>query len=209
MKINTIQKCVIVFLSTLSVAIADQAHPYVRLDGGASGIAKAGGNQFKIGGVYSVGAGYQFNDIFRTDLNIQYRKPKTEKSIRVNNSQLQTCMLNGYVNLTDSADSTIPYVFAGIGYGVNKLNSFIKTADSYTLQVTGKTSKQTVWNVGLGAMFSMTDQLNLDISYRYADLGKLKGDKVKVTEGGSVAFIDFVPVKLKAHEVMAGLVYKF
>src|SRR4051812_45706817 len=93
------------FISSISLAESaeDIKGLYARVDVGAS-MPKASKNSFKTNPLYSIGIGYHFNDIFRTDLNLQYRPITIIKSLVANKATNYSAMLNAYLNLSDSQD---------------------------------------------------------------------------------------------------------
>ena len=70
----------VILLITSAAAEEDIRGLYARVDGGVSMPSKDRGITFETNPLYSVGAGYHFNDIFRTDLNLQYRPITIDKS---------------------------------------------------------------------------------------------------------------------------------
>ena len=136
--------------------------------------------------------GYRW-EYFRTELEYVWRKSTTDKSIYPMQDMLKTYsyMWNAYYDVLPY-NWWSPYVGAGIG--------FSKIRFSERHQITGlvnedwKTTKFT-WSLGGGLSLKVTNRLNLDVGYRYYDLGspKRKGTKYDVS----------------AQEVYGGLRYVF
>ena len=171
---------------TATLSLADTATTqdingiYGRVDAGISMPTKKNAKSslvFKDTALYSLGIGYHYNDLFRTDLNLQYRQLKLKDN---NNGSLSSLavLLNAYLNLTDSKDQVIPYLMAGIGYGSNKLSGFTtsatKDSDTWTINKKGIKTNNFLWNLGVGIRINLIEKANLDLSYRYLSLGNAK-----------------------------------
>jgi opacity protein-like surface antigen len=207
---------------TSNISLADDIKGfYVKADAGAS-IPKAGAStpkrskaSFKTTPVYNLGVGYHFNDVFRTDLNLQYRPLTLKNSLFADKATNYSVVLNGYLNLSDSKDDVIPYLTAGIGYGKNKLSSSTKTTTTGsitgTIAQSGKTTSNIIFNAGAGITVAVIDNLRVDIGYRYYRLGKLAGT-LYTSYAGAVDVNSTNQYKIKslsANEITAGLTYKF
>jgi opacity protein-like surface antigen len=197
---------------TSNISLADYIKGfYVKADAGAS-IPKGSKTSFKTTPVYNLGVGYHFNDVFRTDLNLQYRPLTLKNSLFANKATNYSAVLNGYLNLSDSKDDVIPYLTAGIGYGKNKLSSSTKTATTGsitgTIAQSGKTTSNIIFNAGAGITIAVIDNLKVDIGYRYYRLGKLAGTVYINTTNYNIA-PQYRIKSLSANEITAGLTYKF
>ena len=140
-----------------------------------------------------LGGGYTFNEFFKTDLMLQYKQNKFKAGSQYKASakvNTYDAMLNGYLTAHNDTIFT-PYLLAGIGIGHN-------TAKTGTVKI-----KKTnfIWNLGLGVEAKVADQVGVDLTYRFVDLGKL-GSK---TAGGNKVKLK----SLKSNELVAGLVYHF
>ena len=69
------------------------------------------------------------------------------------------------------------------------------------------------WKVGLGTKYAVNQNIALDLRYQYADLGK-----IATSTGVGSGTVNGVPVagtapvkngKLRAHEFLLGIAYKF
>jgi len=184
----------LIALSTSALA----SDMYVRGDVGASQMnLKRTGSKVESGKIkpaYNVGLGYKINDMFRTDLNVQYKEAKPSKGHAVvKNTEFKTVavVLNGYYDFKNDSAFT-PYVTAGLGFAKN-------TAKATTSGITNKSSNEFAWNAGLGSKFNVTSNVDLDVSYKYSHLGKFKM-KQSTTKHD---------VKSHAHELLAGVIYSF
>lgn len=169
-----------------------------------------------------LGAGYKFNDWFRMDGTVEYRKGPSAAST----TQAMPCppagglfqcvghtdlrqrqwigLLNGYLDLGNWSGIT-PYVGAGAG-AVS-----LTTRGGLTYQTTAaapgiilsqdiKTrSYRFAWALMGGVAIDVSDNAKIDVGYRYLDMGSYKA--FDATTGGEVNH------KAKAHEVRVGFRY--
>ncbi|MGD0564933.1 MAG: opacity family porin [Roseiarcus sp.] len=151
-------------------------------------------------GIFDLGFGYQFNNWFRVDLTEEYRggagfqtlEVLNEPNIVGTNTSTQqyadfyranlssyVTMLNGYADLGTWYGVT-PYVGAGAGFAYNKLFGFTDTGYAFSGSVQspsgGYSNDGGRWNFAWGLMaglsFNVTQNLKLDLGYRYLDYGK-------------------------------------
>jgi len=151
-------------------------------------------------GIFDFGFGYQFNNWFRADVTEEYRggasfqtlevlnepnvvAPNTSTQqyadfYRANTSSWVT-MFNGYVDLGTWSGIT-PYVGAGAGFAYNKLFGFTDTGYAFSDGVQSPTGGYSndggkwnfAWGLMAGLSFDVTQNLKLDLGYRYLDYGK-------------------------------------
>ncbi len=170
------------FIASAQAADADPYVPseisttsgfYLRGDGGASFLNWTGGSDdtsWVVGG----GIGYQINDNFRTDLTADW---SGDYSIAPG-AKLATTVVLGNVYFDWKNDSMFtPYVGGGLGYGWAKGVGF---ADDKGLAA----------GLAAGVAVDMTNNLSLDVGYRFRDI-MLSGDDPK------------------EHQVTAGIRFKF
>ena len=221
---------------------------YARIDSGISMTKKLsdgtseefyGGKKAKHGAIYGFGVGYQFNDKLRMDLNVAPRKHKFsrnsekrdqvvfEKSTFKQDITVNAIMLNGYYDIIEHK-GMIPYLTVGAGIAENKGGIARQDGTKFDMGLVNKTAKgrslkkkstrNFVWNVGIGTSYSFTDKLSLDLGFKYLDLGRVKtfderevecfnasgvpAPKLNVSNIESIA-------KLRVHSFTVGLRYKF
>lgn len=145
--------------------------------------------------MFGLGAGYQFNEYFSSDLNLQRRNLKTDVkdgSTKLKNSAT-TLMLNGNAQLPTGTIFT-PYATVGIGYSSISKGDINVNAS----QLKEKSSKGLAWNAGFGVKTKVQDNVALDLGYKFVNLGKIKfEDAFKTTS------------KVQAHELSAGVIISF
>ena len=152
-------------------------------------------------GIFDLGFGYQFNNWFRADVTGEYRggahfqtlEMLADSTLVGTNTTGQQyadfyradlssyiAMLNGYVDL-GTWYSVTPYVGAGVGVAYNKLFGFTDTGYAYpgngALSPTGGYSDDAgkwnfAWALMAGLSFDVTQNLKLELGYRYLDYGK-------------------------------------
>lgn len=126
-----------------------------------------------------------------------------------NEVKLNTFMINTYYDFKNSSAFT-PYI--SLGFGLAKIKQ--KSTDEYkkvhypgnhteySAESKSQFSNNLAWSLGVGGQYKVSDQIALDISYRYLNAGK-----------SSVKTDDEVPEasKLKAStsDLMFGVIYRF
>jgi opacity protein-like surface antigen len=152
-------------------------------------------------GFGDVGFGYQFNSWFRADVTGEYRggssfqalEVLTDKTVLPGNTSNQQyadfyranlssyiAMVNGYVDLGTWYGVT-PYVGGGVGVAYNKLAGMTDQGSAFpgngNLYPTGGyfndgNKTNFAWALMAGLSFNVTQNLKLDLGYRYLDYGK-------------------------------------
>lgn len=144
------------------------------------------------------GIGYRFNDNVRTDFTFDFRSDADVEATTAGGTAVTsevngwTLMANGYWDV-DQFEGFTPYLGAGIGYAM------LETSDQIGGNAeTGDSSGNLAWALMLGASVDIgLPQAVLDLGYRYISLGEFQ-------QNGGASYDD-----LMAHEIRAGLRYKF
>lgn len=136
------------------------------------------------------GIGYQFSDIMRGDLTVGYRKQELS-SIAID-ADIWDVMANGYYDIGNFSGVT-PYVGAGLGLAMVDYKTDIPAFASIPSDRTTRLQ----WALMAGAAIDITENMKLDLGYRYArissgDVAKNAGNPVR--DGG-----------LTSHQLRAGL----
>lgn len=197
-KVKIMKKLLLASLLALSVTAANAAthRPgyYVKGEVGASIFSD---KTFKklLGStspVFGLGVGYKLHDMFRTELNLRYKKSSksdvTYNSTTFSKIKLEqfSFLLNGYYDFHNSTMVT-PYVTAGLGYGN------VKTSSTTGGIKTSKSKGAVAWNIGLGSKAQLAKEVDVDLSYKFS--------------GAQVKFTDIDNKKPYAHEITLGLIY--
>ena len=178
--------------------------------------------------------GYKYSPNLRWDINITYL-PDWNIDLSGNNSlshpaSLKTSMsslstsLNGYYDFTNLAiENTIPYITAGIGVNINKINNADYFIDKNFIgkYSAGKTNNF-LWKIGLGARHKINDSLLLNLSYKFVNLGKVRSNTGYMVqhslnneddEYSSIAFPNLqenISIKnLYSHQIMLSVNFSF
>ena len=119
--------------------------------------------------------------------------------------------INGFYEFEPSSISNksfVPYLGGGIGLSKNKLGTITRPNTT----VDGKTVEELAYKLSAGTLFSLKENLSLDVAYQYVNLGEFNStfaaydvngarnaDLIKRYSGGEI----------ESHEIMIGLQYKF
>ena len=153
------------------------------------------------------GVGLYANHNLKTDLMIHYSKV-AYKSVEKQTTSAFDVMANAYYDFT-SHKIIVPYVAAGIGISRNEAGNIVHTnpIGGSTTQI-GAVTTNFAWNVGLGVKVNLRQHYALDLGYRYVDLGKVR---LKAAPGPDLTWESFPSAsqKLRGHQVLLSLIYKF
>lgn len=163
-----------------------------------------GYSQFTLGGALALG--YDFNALcdvpVRAEVEYALRgnsqKSWTEDGLGIKGAwNTSTLFLNLYYDFRNSTAFT-PYVGAGLGMAFNYANYTFAAGDgsvNFDDHVT-----TFAWNVGAGVACDITDNLAVDLGYRYVNLGYYEVDIANVGKAKN---------QPSNHEVLLGLRYTF
>ncbi len=96
----------------------------------------------------------------------------TPKHVRMN-SEVQSLFFNAYFDINTGTNFT-PYVGAGLGVGFNRYSSsfFDDLAGAPRYNLGSRSRANFAWNIGAGVAYKFTDNIAVDLGYRYAQFGK-------------------------------------
>lgn len=164
---------------------------------------------------WNIMVGHKFDPYFRTDINGQYRKLKYKSTKADTDSSLTqkiksySLFMNAYIDMPNTTALT-PYVTGGLGYAYNDTGNLARRSGKSSgsnANNPGIKTHNLAWNVGGGTTFKMTDNMDLDLSYRYLSLGKIKTKQA--TTYNVISIIPGSSKDLRLHQVMLNLIYKF
>ena len=144
-------------------------------------------------------AGYDFSYSFDIPMRaeIEYTmRTKVKKDVVKDDNTIKvktnpdTLLANFYYDFYTGTGFT-PYLTAGVGVGFTKLK--VEKDDVET----SKKKTKLAWAVGLGSSYNFTDALTADLTVRFLDAGKIKGEE---TEGSAT---------LVGADILFGLRYAF
>lgn len=200
----------------IGAAHCDFNRNYVRVDAGFDMLAKNPNSKDyakepKASPVYGVGFGYRYNPNFRGDFTVTYRSNFKYSGLNATQDketqkiQSTAFMLNAYYDILNYQGFT-PYLMAGVGSAYNKAGKFTQQGIA---SVKGASKNQLAWQVGLGAQHEITKNIAADLGYKYVNLGKVTTATEYVSTAGTHSFGNAVTGKLRSHEVLLGIAYKF
>ena len=111
----------------------------------------------------------------------------------------QSLMANIYYDF-DTKSNLVPYAGIGLGYGRLKNTLSLPKDENYHET---KSKGNFAWNVTVGATYTVSDTVSFDISYRYADYGKV------THTFNSTSLVDKGSIKLRGNEFNFGIRYRF
>lgn len=173
-------------------------------------------------GLGTIGVGYMINDKLRADITANYRGKYKYQAAVVNGVESHSTesiayMLSGYwhfSNLYKKSSNTnmsfSPYLMAGIGHANNIARNIKLRKTDTTISYVEKHSHNLAWQVGLGALFNVHESMDIDLLYKYVQLGKITSHNIS-TQGtlGSLAHPRALKGRLNTHEVSVGIYFKF
>lgn len=188
---------------------------YVQLNGGAAlGLVSNGdlGNKRAgTSGLFGGEIGYQFDEYFRAGISVdsltKFSFSENTKYQRYNYStkykiKSLVAMVNLYYNIIDAKGFT-PYITIGAGVARNKMSGTQNVNDlNEDISIPQASKNNFAFKAGLGTRYSLNKNISFDLRYQYSDLGKLKS-------GSSADTGPAFTGKLRAHEFIAGVAYKF
>ena len=127
-------------------------------------------------------------------------------------------MLNGYWHFKHLYEKHLkssmlsPYLMAGIGYAGNNTTNLESRSATQTLAFAGKQKGNFAWQVGVGVLFDINKNIDIDLLYKYADLGKVTSGNLHFDPNDPGAFLGTNAPKddkLRVHEFLIGCSFKF
>ena len=134
---------------------------------------------------------------------VEEQAPEGIPSFLVNELRTQSLMLNGYYDFKNKSKFT-PYLSAGVG--VSRIENKVSINPEVfgdSENITTDTNNNFTWTAGAGVAYKVTENVALDLSYRYVDAGEtdvsqsFEGTKLKNT------------ADLVSHDYSLGVRYNF
>ena len=120
-------------------------------------------------------------------------------------------MINVYYDI-DTGTKFTPYIGAGLGMAHLKDKATVSASlDSNSPFPLSDTEEENhlAWNLGFGMNYALTDNLSLDLGYRYSDYGRIKKARKFTFSQPRGTMSAAAKVKVTAHEALLGLRYAF
>jgi outer membrane protein OmpA-like peptidoglycan-associated protein len=188
---------------------------------GNNSISAHGGNSV----IFGAGIGYRVNPWFRGDFTLDYMPSLNVNRTTAGSSNSNTVsanlnslvgMANGYLDfnsfLPNFFGSVEPYIDGGIGFANNNLGTVTNSTGGTAGTLSGSSQTNFAWGAGAGVNFPLTQQLSLDVAYKYLDLGSLKSGNVSTNGfavGNSGAVTGIKSNDLTVNTVTVGLRWTF
>ena len=226
-------------LPTMAMAI-DLDGYYITAKGGASKTFNTGTTSFVdtgtlftfqnedlgTGSAFGFSVGKYLTDSFRLELEAikrtgyEYDVRDSRQSLFTDEAKIQTeaLFINGFYDFQPfsmSNTAITPYLGGGVGVSRNKMgiDAIHENGLAVDQTIDGNTINQFAYKLSAGTLFSLTEQLSLDVNYQYVNLGAFKGGTEVITNGERTPDIDFQRGTnggdIKTQELMVGLQYKF
>ena len=142
--------------------------------------------------LYDFGFGYQLNAWLRGDLTGEYRAEATYRrgiaaawwtpggvgtNFDVYSAGLSTALFlaNGYVDIGTWRGVT-PFVHAGVGLAAHSFRGLNDNGGAVALDAH---PTNLAWAVGAGLAFSVTPNFNIEVGYRYIDMGGIGSNRLE------------------------------
>ena len=141
----------------------------------------------------------KFNPAIEAIQDIDGSEAVNEESPFVKELKSQSLMLNGYYDFKNTSKFT-PYVSAGVG--VTRVKN--ATQAFFEPENMTDTDNSFTWAAGLGVAYKVTENVALDLGYRYVDAGEVEFNNYPI-EG-----INFkTTADLVSHDYSLGIRYNF
>ena len=162
---------------------------------------------------------YSVSDTFSgevksTNGNLKSVTIKNNRASKIKASSL-AMMANLYYDIITVSLFT-PYLTVGVGAAVNKTGhrvEVIKRIGSYESINTKGTKRNFAYKLGAGTKILLSERFEVDLRYQFSDLGKFQtGRNHESYVDGELRIKARVPKargKLRSHEVLVGVAYKF
>lgn len=199
-------------------------------DGRATGAYGDFGNS----GILDLGLGYHWNEWLRTELLLSYR-PGFAFEGKSNFNQVSTSFAQTVESDVQSFSSMIvgivrplalfevekqkiePFLFGGLGGAYNRIDSMRYTFPATATITPDGSHSGFAWTVGAGLSYGLTEKIELELAYRYSDLGKVTTDTGTMTilrrSTNSVInnsiVINETEADLEVNEVVLGVIWHF
>ncbi|MDI9407969.1 MAG: OmpW family outer membrane protein [Candidatus Pacebacteria bacterium] len=175
-----------------------------------------------IGSFLSLGIGYAFNDFVALDLNFRggalpprvtdrNDKEKNDTELVSANSMSIMPKVHGYYPLGEKSRIG---AFVGAGYGFNRhMQEITKLDGTTTVEVTEK--ENFVWSAGFEYGYLLEENLRLNVTAGYTDLGKIEWNNSTATTTAisngysTVTKVDRYSQKLSSVDLTVGIAYQF
>ncbi|MFQ3306975.1 MAG: opacity protein-like surface antigen [Candidatus Midichloriaceae bacterium] len=166
-----------------------------------------------------LGFGYQFNDNIRSDITItNFKSFKYDVNTITSTGKLEmnqdlssnAFMANLYYSFKHFSKTVYPFIGVGVGLSSNKTGpiyeKYTDNDNNHTeLNFDGKRKNNFAWNALVGFGIDFTQRVNIDVFYKYMDLGKFQSKDTTYLGEPYKGF----STKIKTHNFGLGIRLKF
>jgi opacity protein-like surface antigen len=166
--------------------------------------------RFKPAGLFGAGVGYNFSEAWSADIAAthRYRFKYVDVTGVTQNISSTSVMLSAYYTFPTKTIS--PYFGGGVGVAFHKVGNIYKLGNSTFTK--GRSISSFAYQAGVGIKFKATDNVWLDLGYRYVDSGSFKSSSqnINVSTGQpSNTLATPSTGKMRTNECILSVMYKF
>ena len=121
-----------------------------------------------------------------------------------------SAMLNLYYDI-DTGTKFTPYIGGGIGYARVKSKAAVTGDTPFgAIDMNSSTHENNfAWQLGFGVSYQVTDNIDIDLGYRYSDYGNAKDSVATPIPGLDKTLYADAKYSITSHEALLGLRYSF
>lgn len=190
------------------VGLVDNA--YLELGGSKISLPDENENMF-LGGFslgYDMGAIRSEAELLYSQIDVTY---SMDSDGYFASDEYNVSILTGFMNIYyDIHTNTALTPYIGGGMGLSSVNM------EYTSKLNGQTfynkeqrNNNFAWHIGVGASYEISDNMSLDLSYRYMDLGKYKIEDNNLSLGLDYTSTASLSGNLSSHQALLGFRISF
>lgn len=110
--------------------------------------------------------------------------------------------------------SVTPYLLGGIGYSSNQIKNIAISTQDFLIKesasIDGKKTNNFAWQLGAGLLFPVTQNLDIDLTYKFRNLGNFSSTPIYRSAGEAEdTGVKTVKGRLCSSDVLLGVVIKF
>ena len=170
--------------------------------------------------IMEIGIGSYFSETFSGEISLAQRNgfkyattgvPDTSLRYKADVESLAV-FINGYFNaqpLSIIQTSVTPYLGVGVGFSRNKMGAVHITDVDTGVNAgyaAGNTETEFAYKLALGTLINLSDNVSIDLSYQYVDLGNIKsGTNLSFDLLGSALYAPFSGPEITSSEFNVGL----
>jgi opacity protein-like surface antigen len=206
----------------------DLDSPYFDVIQGAGGVLYQFDSEWAPSWFIGAGIGYQFTDSLRADITGEYRFASDFNASDAYDTGPADGTIDGTNNYDGQKEEAVflvnaywdlpthgimkPYVGAGVGASWIKISDFTDTSPNpLAIGLSGSTEQWNfAWALYAGLGFELSQNLTLDVGYRFLYLGDAETEDLLAPDGSNPTIGNsFNFNNIMSHDVKVGLRYKF